>query len=156
AGRRPLERVTNLVWRDGRGALRRNDVKPRLESLDEIPLPDFHDIDMARFFTPRPIYPLMVSRGCWWGKCTFCSIGWIKDYRLASPERITELVRDLVHTYGARYVQVQDSSIPPRGARQLADAIASDGLELYWSGEMKFERHFLEREYCDALHRGGC
>src|SRR5262249_52587498 len=91
-----------------------------------------------------------------WGKCTFCSIGWIKDYRSASPERIRELVRDLVHTYGARYVQVQDSSIPPRGARQLADAIATDGLELYWSGEMKFERHSLSREYCDALHRGGC
>lgn len=155
-GRRPLERVTNLVWRDRLGAVRRNDPHPQLESLDEIPLPDFHGIDMARFLTPRPIYPLMVSRGCWWGKCTFCSIGWIKNYRMASPERIRALASDLVRTYGARYVQVQDSSVPPRGARMLAEAIAAERLPLYWSGEMKFERHFLEREYCDTLHRGGC
>ena len=155
-GRHAIEKVTNLVWRDGRGEVRRNDPKPKLESLDEIPLPDFRDIDMARFFTPRPIYPLMVSRGCWWGKCTFCSIGWIKDYRMASAERIHQLATDLVRTYGARYVQVQDSSIPPRGARMLAEAIEGEKLPLYWSGEMKFERHFLEREYCDALQRGGC
>jgi hypothetical protein len=155
-GRHAMEHVTNLAWRDRNGDVRRNDPRPKLDDLDEIPLPDFRDIDMARFLTPLPIYPLMVSRGCWWGKCTFCSIGWIKDYRMASGERIQELATDLVRSYGARYVQVQDSSIPPRGARMLADAIAQEGLDLYWSGEMKFERHFLEREYCDALYRGGC
>jgi len=155
-GTRGLESVTNLVWRDSSGVVQVNDPKPVLENLDEIPLPDFHDIDMGRFLTPLPIYPLMLSRGCWWGKCTFCSFGWIKNYRMASPDRIRALATDLSQTYGARYLQLQDSSIPPRAARTLASAIHENDLGLYWSGEMKFERHFLERGYCEDLHRGGC
>lgn len=155
-GRRGLDSVTNLVWKDARDQVRVNDPKPVLEKLDEIPLPDFHDIDMGRFLTPLPIYPLMLSRGCWWGKCTFCSFGWIKNYRMASAERIHALATDLSETYGARYLQIQDSSIPPRAARALANTIHSNDLGLYWSGEMKFERHFLDRSYCEELYRGGC
>ena len=155
-GRRGFENVTNLAYRDPGGRVRRNHPTPRLESFDEMPDPDFGSIDMGRFLTPLPIYPLMVSRGCYWGKCTFCSFGWRENYRAASPERIRRLARNLAHSYGARYVQVQDSSVPPRGARVLAETIRDEDLGLHWSGEMKLASHFLDREYCETLHAGGC
>ena len=39
--------------------------------LDELPLPDFSDFPWERY--PHRIVPLMASRGCGWGRCTFCS-----------------------------------------------------------------------------------
>jgi anaerobic magnesium-protoporphyrin IX monomethyl ester cyclase len=151
-----LDAVTNLVWRDTHGVVQRNTPEPHLESMDELPVPDFDSFDMRRFFTPRPIYPLMTSRGCYWGRCTFCSIGWRENFRQAGPAKIKADVTDLARRYGARYVQLQDSSIPPRGALHLARAIREEGLETYWVSGMKFERVLLDPAYARELAAGGC
>ena len=155
-GRGSLESVTNLVWRDARGSLVRNDPEPVLEDMDALLLPDFRGIDLGRYFNPRPVHTLMLSRGCYWGKCTFCSIGWRENYRCLGDERIAAQARDLAQSYGARYVDMADSSVPPRAARVLADVIDHERLGLHWKGGMKFTQHFLDRDYCEGLGRGGC
>lgn len=156
-GRRAIESVRNLAWRDGRGVLRRPSGPRHLVDLDELPVPDFTAVDMARYFLPEPIYPLMLSRGCYWGKCTFCSIGWRENYRMASPAKIREDVVAVARDYGGRFVQLQDSSVPPKAARHLSSAIRDEDLEVYWTSSMKFERCFLDPEYCRHLGgAGGC
>lgn len=42
-----------------------------LSHLDKIPFPDFSDFPWSLY--PNRVIPLMTSRGCGWGKCTFCS-----------------------------------------------------------------------------------
>ena len=42
-----------------------------LTRLDALPVPDFSDFPWARY--PHRIVPLMATRGCAWGLCTFCS-----------------------------------------------------------------------------------
>ncbi|MGH8243453.1 MAG: B12-binding domain-containing radical SAM protein [Steroidobacteraceae bacterium] len=42
-----------------------------LAQLDALPVPDFSDFPWARY--PHRIVPLMATRGCAWGNCTFCS-----------------------------------------------------------------------------------
>ncbi len=153
-GRSDLDRVRNLV-RLRAGAVVRNDPEPWLEPLDDLPLPDFGAIDLERFFTPLPIYPLMLSRGCYWGRCTFCSIGWRENYRMLSSESIERHARQLAGL-GARYVQLQDSSIPPRGAHRLAQVVAEQGLGLHWDGGFKFSPNLLDQGYCRDLFAGGC
>ena len=151
-----MEHVPNLSWRDAHGRIQRNDPAPALEDLNALPAPDHSTVAMDRFFTPRPIHTLMLSRGCYWGRCTFCSIGWRENYRMASAAKIRADVLELVHRQGARYAQIQDSSIPPRAARILAEIVAEESVALEWCGGMKFDRHFLDAEYCRILYRGGC
>lgn len=155
-GRRGLESVRNLVWRDGRGELRRNTPQPFLESLEEVPPPDFDAIDLRRFLVPAPIFPLMTARGCYWGRCTFCSQGWRDNYRSASDETIAVLAHELATRWKARYVQVHDSTLPPHNARVLADCVRAEGVELFWSGGFKFAAHLKDPGYARALHAGGC
>lgn len=155
-GKRGLDQVTNLVWRDSRGVTRSNNAEPLLEAMDDLPTPDFSSFDMNTYFTPRPIYPLMTSRGCYWGKCTFCSIGWRENFRQASKEKIKNDVVDLARRYGARYIQLQDSSIPPRAARDLAHVIRDEKLDTFWVSGMKFEKMLLDPAYAQDLAAGGC
>ncbi|MEO0653077.1 MAG: radical SAM protein, partial [Planctomycetota bacterium] len=153
-GRGSFDAVRNLVRRvDGR--LVRNDASPWLEPIDDLALPDFESAPMERFLTPQPIYPLMLSRGCYWGRCTFCSIGWRENYRMLRPENIERHARQLSQL-GARYVQLQDSSVPPRGARLLAETVARESLGLHWEGGFKFSTQLEDPEYCTTLHAGGC
>lgn len=42
-----------------------------LVKLDELPIPDLSDFPWELY--PHRIVPLMASRGCGWGRCTFCS-----------------------------------------------------------------------------------
>jgi hypothetical protein len=155
-GRGGLEDVQNLIWRDGRGKVHRNDEQPQLVRFDEIPLPDFDSADMSLSLLPEPIWPLMLSRGCYWGRCTFCQIGWRENYRQAAEDKIRTDIVDLVKRYGARYVQLQDSSIPPAAARALSQAIQDEGLDVTWVSGMKFESCHLDKSYCQHLADGGC
>jgi hypothetical protein len=155
-GRGGLDGVRNLVWRDERGVVRRNDETPQLVRFDEIPVPDFDSADMALSFLPEPIWPLMVSRGCYWGRCTFCQIGWRENFRQAAEDKIRQDVVDLKRRYGARYVQLQDSSIPPAAAKILARVIKEEGLDITWVSGMKFEACHLDRDYVQGLADGGC
>ena len=42
-----------------------------LSELNELPIPDLSDFPWKLY--PHRIVPLMASRGCGWGRCTFCS-----------------------------------------------------------------------------------
>jgi Radical SAM superfamily/B12 binding domain len=156
-GRRGLDAVTNLRWRDRDGAVRGGEGGISLSAMDEIPPPDFESADMGLYLTPgRPIYPIMASRGCYWGRCTFCSIGWRENYRQASATKLAEDVAAIAARPDARYIQVQDSSLPPNAARNLARAIRDQERELYWSAGFKFEKVLLNADYCRDLAEGGC
>lgn len=155
-GRRDLEQVPNLVYRDGSGKVRRPDGVPLLEEMDELPLADFDACDLNRAFLPRPIYPLATSLGCYWGKCAFCSSGWREHFRQASLDRLRQELLAISRQPEARYVQLQDSCAPPRGAAMLAQVIQEENLDLYWVGGMRLEQDFLDRSFCENLARGGC
>jgi anaerobic magnesium-protoporphyrin IX monomethyl ester cyclase len=155
AGKRRLEEVTNLCFRREDGSVHRP-AERWLADLDEAPTPDFDSCDLARSFTPEPIYPLMLSRGCYWGKCTFCSIGWRENYRMAGKEKMR---RDLetVIARGGRYVQLQDSSVPPTAAKHFASILRDQGLPITWVGNMKFERCLTDAQWCRHIGgAGGC
>jgi radical SAM superfamily enzyme YgiQ (UPF0313 family) len=124
--------------------------------MDDLPVPDFTAADLSLSLLPEPIYPLMLSRGCYWGKCTFCSIGWRENYRMASAAKIAADAREVARRYGGRFVQLQDSSVPPRAATMLADAVLAEDLGLTWIAPFKFERVLTRRDYCEHLGRGGC
>ena len=156
AGHGDLDSVPNLARLDARGKVRHGVGEPVLDDLLTLPPPDFSAADMTKGFTPEPIYPLQLSRGCYWGRCAFCSIGWQENFRLVPAERVRELAIDLARTHGARFVQVQDSGISPRSARQLATVIAEEQLDLHWCAGMRPTPHFLDPDFCALLGRGGC
>ena len=155
-GRHEMEAVRNLAWRDVNGVVQRPTTPTYLESMDDLPVPDFESTDMTRSFLPEPIYPIMLSRGCYWGKCTFCSTGWKKNYRMASAEKIEADTLEVTQRYGGRFLYPQDSSIPPKAAEILSSVIRDNNVEAYWFGGMRFEHNLLDKSYCERLEAGGC
>lgn len=89
--------------------------------LDTNPLPDyqdyFHQIEM---WDPHPSspncfceIPYETSRGCWYGKCTFCSLNGKKNiYRQKSPNKIINDLKVLIDKYPVNTVFLSDNIMP--------------------------------------------
>jgi hypothetical protein len=154
-GKRGLDTVRNVALGKRGGPVSRPSTLYS-ERLDDLPLADYGAVDTGLYFTPKPIYPLMLSRGCYWGKCTFCSIGWRENFRVASPKKMREDVVDLVRTHGARYLRIDDSSLPPKAARVFAKIVQEEKLDIGWVGALKFDKYCLDTEFLRELHAGGC
>jgi ribosomal peptide maturation radical SAM protein 1 len=91
---------------------------PALESMDDLPFPDFSDY-MAQFASSRfdrdwhPTLPFETSRGCWWGAkhhCTFCGLnGSSMAFRSKSATRAIDELIALTRRYPGCDVQVVDN-----------------------------------------------
>jgi len=71
--------------------------------LDELMIPDFSDFPWDRY--PHRIIPVMASRGCGWGRCTFCSdvrTASGRGFRSRSVERVLEELATQAGRYGTK------------------------------------------------------
>ena len=76
---------------------------PRLETLDELPVPDFSDFPWA-LYNAR-VLTVMTGRGCEWGRCTFCSdvvTANGRGFRTRPVDRVLEELTELSTAYGTK------------------------------------------------------
>lgn len=138
-------------WRDLLGiAYRRgaevvaNPLRPAIEDLDTLPVPDRADID----YRSRDLSTASVlgSRGCPWN-CSFCSIRPFyeaqggKLRRLRSPRAVAEEMRQVHVEQGARVFLFQDDDFLATGtrARDWAEAVADEILRAGLGGRIAFK-----------------
>ncbi|MBN2304419.1 MAG: cobalamin-dependent protein, partial [Anaerolineae bacterium] len=74
AGSGDLSHIPNLIYRDG-DRIRVNARKPQ-EKIQALPAPDFDGLPLDRYLAPRLVLPLLTARGCYYGKCGFCNVGY--------------------------------------------------------------------------------
>ncbi len=135
----------NEDWRDILGiAYRRgeevvaNPLRPALDDLDRLPVPDRSDVDYAAH--DLPMASVLGSRGCPWD-CSFCSIRPFyeaqggKLRRLRAPSAVVEEMRQLHLERGVRIFLFQDDDYLATGRRarrwaeEIADGIIAAGLD---------------------------
>ena len=125
-------------------------------NLDALGTPDFSDLDLGAYYCPRPVVPVLTSRGCYWRRCAFCvhykSAG--QTYRLRSVAHVIEELKHHVDR-GVRHFSLVDEMISPARFSQLAEAIIAAGLKVYYCAMAKPVKQF-DRELLDKLHRSGC
>ncbi len=157
AGERDLSRVENLIWRDATGEVRTN---PHKEPLDikELPTPDFDGLPLERYFSPELILPLASTRGCYWGKCVFCTLYTVigPGYRGRTLEQTVDDLRTLSERYGAKHFYLAIEDLPPNMARALPKKIIEAGLDVNWWCDARLEHEVFTEEVCRDLAAAGC
>ncbi|HEY5721415.1 MAG TPA: radical SAM protein [Allosphingosinicella sp.] len=103
SGRRAAEDVPQLVRRAGTQIVTSAAIET-IASVDDLPIPDYSDYfetlsRAGRRLTPRATVEM--TRGCRWGKCSFCIEGLPSrgGYRSKSPQRVAAEIREYVDRY---------------------------------------------------------
>jgi anaerobic magnesium-protoporphyrin IX monomethyl ester cyclase len=75
------------------------------EDINSLPTPDFDGLPLDKYLSPVRVLPLQSSRGCYWGRCAFCthSLGYGKRYQPRQPAKVAADIRQLKERYGVRY-----------------------------------------------------
>ena len=154
---RPLRELTNVVLRDAlHGA--RYLAAHGMEDLTDLPAPDFDGMPVARYFAPVLTLPYDPTRGCYWGKCTFCHYGLAEigtaTYRERPVERMVEHLRALSARHATRHFYLSQDSVAPKTLLKLARGIVEAGLDVRWATDLKPEK-YLTAERAETLRRAG-
>ena len=136
-----LSRVEGLVYLE-ESRLRVN--PPRMvNDLNELPLPDFDDFALSDYFSPLPVLSYLSARGCFWGRCAFCTHQkTYMAYREEEVEKTASRLGELKDRYGVRHFNLVDEMIHPHRFHHLARAILSSGLKIDYSAYAKPTRRF--------------
>jgi len=147
-----------VFWRDGKvgGEVARNASQYQRDIDAYGGAPDFSDFRLTDYYSPQPIVPLLLSRGCYWRRCTFCvhymSAG--LTYRLHGLEQVIELLRAQV-VQGVRHFSFVDEMIAPGHFANLADAIIASGLDISYYALAKPNKAF-KPEILRKMAQSGC
>jgi hypothetical protein len=152
-----LGRISNLVLRDPVLGARILPGPPALD-LRTLPAPDFDGLPLDRYLAPHLLLPYDPTRGCYWGRCTFCHYGLAATgtarYRERAVDTVVEHLGALSVRHGTRYFYLSQDSVAPGMLCRLADALARAGLDLRWGTDLRPEA-YLTPERCQTLRRGG-
>ncbi len=148
-----LDKVPGAVYfKDG--AIQRTD-KSYEKHIDDFGAPDFSDLDLRRYFSPEPVIPLLLSRGCYWRRCTFCvhyrSAG--LTYRMHSMDFTIQMLKDFV-AKGIRHFAFIDEMISPPHFQRLAKGIKDAGLDIAYYALTKPNREFAAETLVNMAESG--
>ncbi|TAN42067.1 MAG: radical SAM protein [Nitrospirae bacterium] len=129
---------------------------------DEIPSPDFSDIDFNLYFFPEMLVPLQTTRGCY-GKCEFCAIPFgANSYRMRRVERIIRDIENIQEytfaTYRrkATYFKFMEDTSSPSLLYSLSEEIEKRGIDAKWETFARLEKTFMKPGFMEQLFSGGC
>jgi len=136
----PLEEVPNLAYsRNGEVRL----VKERVElRFEDLPSPTFDGLPMELYLSPYPILPVLQSRGCYWGKCTFCTHSFIYGHRYGK-QRTHDMVDELQalsKKYNTKYFTFSDEAMSPHSLNDVSELMIERGFEICSLALLKFEK----------------
>ncbi|MBX3471077.1 MAG: radical SAM protein [Planctomycetes bacterium] len=127
--------------------------------LDLLPVPmwTLDGLDLSRYLVPRYPIPLPLSRGCYWGRCSFCNISCQTSatYRTRPVEKAIADIKAAIAQTGSNWFDFPVDSFRPKELHALAQAIIAEGLEIEWGAEVLLDPGFKDPVIAD-LARSGC
>jgi radical SAM superfamily enzyme YgiQ (UPF0313 family) len=151
------------------GEIKTNKWRRFIANVNEIPIPDYSDIDFSLY--QQPEIPIVLSRGCNYG-CLYCGVKlyWkqAKDFRKRTAESVMEEIVNIDHSgyitkgqfnflsFKGAYVNTLDNHL-----ETLCDAIIEyyrekeHGVPFQWGGWARVHKN-LTADVCKKLYASGC
>ena len=153
---RDYAKLPNLIYRDEHGIHANKEVCA--EDLSDLPIPDFDGMPLDKYFVPELILPYLATRGCYWGRCTFCDHfqGYVEGFRTKQIDQIVEEIEALKKKYDTRFFHFTDESYPPALFRKLSNELIEKKTGITWTTHMRFEESLLDDAVWRDANAAGC
>lgn len=152
--RASLSEVSNIVFADENGNVKSTAESKKLDFKDVSYL-DLDNVDFSQYFSPEPVLPIQLSKGCYWGKCSFCDYYYGQQcFDIKKTEDVINEFRYYNEKYGIRRFSVIDEAVPPKYYKKLSEAIIESGLDITYYSFARLEDDFTP-EVLKTMYRSG-
>ena len=147
-----IENVPNLIYKKGDKVIS-NPCGAYLE-LNKYAAPDFKGFDFSKYITPEIVIPIQATKGCFWGKCSFCDIPYGKKYNTKDIDILIKEIKYYKKHYKINNFCIIDESIMPAYFEKLADKIIESKLNINYFGTARTDKNFTP-EIFSKLRKSG-
>ncbi len=173
-----ISRIPKIIYREN-GQVKEN-LEFVVEEVNSLPAPDFEGfIKQGNHWTPKPVIPYLIGRGCDWGACSFCDIpaGYDGSRRRMEIEtgkkfnvsgkgdgkrrnqNLDKVILDLGELskrYGTEYFSFSDEELAGDLLRTFVDKVLESGVKIEWECFGRIEDLYLDKNFCERLRKAGC
>lgn len=166
-GRRKIEEVDGVWWRDASGAVVKNPARARVRTPDQLPWPAWDLFDLEPFFAVGEGHgvergrsmPMVATRGCPY-QCTFCSnpLMWTTRYVMRDPVKVVDEIEHYVKTYRADNIDFFDLTaiVKKDWTLTFCSEIKRRGLKFTWQLPSGTRSEAMDAETLKAMAESGC
>ena len=173
-----ISQVPKLVYKKD-GEIREN-LEFVVEDVNSLPAPNFDGfIQQENHWTPKPVIPYIIGRGCDWSACSFCDIpaGYDGSRRRIEAEtdkkfkiigngdgkrrnqnldKVISELKELSQKYQTKYFSFSDEELAGDLLRSFVDKVLEERLDIEWECFGRIENLYLDRDFCEKLRKAGC
>lgn len=166
-GKRALDAVSSLAYRDMDGKVTKTQTRPRVRDLDTLPWPAWDLVPVETYLGGGYGYgvdigrsmPVLATRGCPY-QCTFCSnpLMWTTRYYMRKPGQVLDEIEFYMKEYGATNIDFYDLTaiVRKEWIIEFCGEIVRRNLQFTWQLPSGTRSEALDREVLEALYRTGC
>ena len=156
SGRRDISEVYSLLYKNEEGVITATAVSPLLD-MDKIEFPCFDGYDFSKYFSADIVMPVQLSKGCYWGKCTFCDFYTGQQcYDTKSVSRAVDEVEFLIEKYGFRHFAFVDEAVPPAYYNKFALELIRRNVKINFYSFARLEKGFTPEVLKNLYDAGAC
>lgn len=147
-----IEDVPNLIYiKDGE--IRENRKMKPLK-LNEM-LPESLDgYDLKKYLAPEIVLPFQSSRGCYWGKCSFCDQDFGQEFNVKDIDKTIEEMKLYRDKYGISHYEFIDESVGPKYMGEFSGRLEKEDLKINYFCDARLESAFT-KPILEKAHKTG-
>lgn len=143
SGKVSIKEVPGITYLDKDGKIKFNN--PPKKSLNKMFPACFDGFEMDKYFINKLVLPVEYSRGCYYGKCEFCTYTCGTVPIQKTPEELVNEIKELQEKYGVDIFYFTDSSLHPDFADKFSKLIIEKGLKIYYFSFVRLDKRFSKK-----------
>ena len=137
-----IEEVSNFVYFKNNKVYETKKMSPlKQNDMENLNLDDYN---LEKYFAPKIVMPFQTSRGCYWGKCTFCDQDFGMEFNVKSIDKVISQMSELKEKYGITHYEFIDESVSPMYLKDLSKKLLETNINPSFFCDARLETAFNE------------
>jgi radical SAM superfamily enzyme YgiQ (UPF0313 family) len=116
-------------------------------------VPDYDFVKDNLYLAPGKVLPFRASIGCYWSKCRFCpEKAETRPYSSQKAAKVLDDLKLIDQKYSPDYIHLIDNAVTP----VFLKALSKERFKFKWYGFVRFEKIFMDINFCHDLKKSGC
>lgn len=148
-------KIPNMIWKKDNQIISNRVIILNPKAFCE---PDFGGLKLYDYWGINYL-PLVGSRGCYYGKCTFCSIpfGWGNNGFIGNgnPENVFETMKTYYNLYGINRFKFVEEAMHPAFISKLAERINKNNFPCRYEGYARLDPFWKKKNVLKKVAKSG-